>query len=180
MMSIRIVVATAFLSVLSACVSQEQFDMLQGQYNESQSANQTLTEQNASMQQDVERLREELTDINRRHLDVLATVGQIRNTENGLRKQLEVDKKIIKDTEAERTALMAERKKLSRTLEDREKQRKSWEKQLAEKDRALKLLQNRVQRLEAQLAQAKNATSVRRPASRPTTQPTSRPRAGGR
>ena len=72
-----------------------------------------------------------------------------------------------------------EKKRLGQMLKDLERRRASWEKQLAEKAQALQLLQNRVVRLEAQLAEAKRAAASRS-TSRPATRPTSRPATSGR
>ncbi len=155
----RRTVLTGMIAVVGAgCVSQQQFDFLQWQYTQLQAEHRKLAAGPATQPTDRTVLEQSLADCTRARSAALAKVTELQNTQGALRQQLAQARAEAGPT-APDPVKAEEAKRLRAAWEALEKERDHLRTQVTAKHEETEFLQNRIERLERQLARARPATA---------------------
>ncbi len=153
-MSWRTVLTGMIAAVCAGCVSQQQFDFLQWQYTQLQAEHRKLAAGPAAKPANLTALEQSLADCTRARSAALAKVTELQNTHAALRQQL-VQARAEAGPAAPDPIKAEEVKRLRVAWETLEKERDHLRTQVAAKHEETEFLQNRIERLELELARAR-------------------------
>ena len=163
----RCTVLTGMIAVgCAGCVSQQQFDFLQWQYTQLQAEHRELAAGPATRPVDRTALEQSLAECTRARSAALAKVTELQNTRAALRQQL-IQARAEAGPAAPDPVKAEEAKRLRMAWASLEKERDHLRTQVAAKHEETEFLQNRIERLEGELARARPATAPAKPAPDP-------------
>ena len=155
----RRTVLTGVIAVVGAgCVSQQQFDFLQWQYTQLQAEQRELAVGPTTKPADLTALEQRLANCTRARSAALAKVTELQNAQSALRQQL-VQARAEAGPAAPDPVKAEEVNRLRVAWETLEKERDHLRTQVAAKHEETEFLQNRIERLEGELARARPATA---------------------
>ena len=176
----RCTVLTGMIAAVCAgCVSQQQFDFLQWQHTQLQAEHRKLAAGPATRPADQTALEQSLADCTRARSAALAKVTELQNTQAALRQRLE-QARAEAGPAAPDPIKAEEAKRLRVAWEALERERDHLRTQVAAKHEETEFLQNRIERLERELARARPATAPAKSGpDEPRANPPSAPSAAG-